>query len=106
MTDTYTEIENAIPSTRDPSPRFKSSLKREDRASLVIRNNISHNAVKRLSISLAMKRKLSSEGVQFATEVDVVRISKLRDSILDDVFYSASDIDWFRYQVCLDDQDF
>jgi hypothetical protein len=56
-----------------------------------------------LATALSVKKKLGSEGVQWADAVCSKRISILRKSCYDDMFYTDTELSEFRYTAFMED---
>jgi hypothetical protein len=56
-----------------------------------------------LTAALSVKKKLGSEGVQWADDVESKHISVLRKSCIDDMFYTSTELSEFRYEAFMED---
>jgi hypothetical protein len=52
-----------------------------------------------LQVSVILEKK----GVRFADEVELNEISRLRNSMLDDMFYASEDLANFRYEAFMEE---
>jgi hypothetical protein len=52
-----------------------------------------------LQVSVMLEKK----GVRFADEVELNEISRLRNSMLDDMFYASEDLANFRYEAFMEE---
>lgn len=66
-------------------------------------SNLSHRSINDLSCSLEVKKKMSSEGIRWSDRVDTKRISTIRKSCFDNMFYSSEELADFRHEAFMEE---
>jgi hypothetical protein len=69
----------------------------------VSQNTEQEGSMKDLTQMLDIKKQMSMKGIQFADDVEVNEISRLRDSAIDFCFYSEESLSNFRYEAFMED---
>jgi hypothetical protein len=65
--------------------------------------NLNERSIGDLTAALSVKKKLGSEGVQWADSVCSKRISILRKSCYDDMFYTSDELSEFRHEAFMEE---
>ena len=86
------------------SPRRLDGIdRRQSRTSLVVSKYLNSNSTSSLSKSLRIKDNMREEGITFSDEVACKRITRIRNSVIDDLFYTDEEIAEFRNQAFMED---
>lgn len=66
----------------------------------VMRNSvrIDNDSIRNLEAALGTKKKMAASGIRWSDEVATRSIQKIRQSMIDDLFYNSTDIAEFRYE--------
>lgn len=105
-------MSSTMPPAAPPSPPksiLKSSLKSpgskksKGRVSMAVGTFMSPSGAKRVSKSIQVKSMMRNEGVKWTDDVDVRRISRLRASVMDDLFYTDEEMAEFKYEAFMEE---
>lgn len=89
--------ENSLSSVLDRRSAFANGSKS------VSQNSQQEGSIRDLTRVLDIKKQMSMSGIQFADDVEVNEISRLRDSSIDFCFYSEESLSNFRYEAFMED---